>query len=149
MKKQITEIEREITEKSNRPISATMCITSTSSSLSETTTSITQTASSISQSTFKLGSVVPTVNLSSQNNSTCGNPIIIESGENDIDLELLDPLGEPIVLSFGGIPHHDVAFLHTVGMLILFQLLLWIDARRRLLLQPRLPIEKAVHSKSN
>jgi len=99
MKKQITEIEREITEKSNRPITMTAvndnnsCASALSPSETTSTVVVTAPASSVSPSTFKPGSVVPSVNLSSQINSTCPNPIIIESRPTDIDLELLDPLG--------------------------------------------------------
>lgn len=151
MKKQITEIEREITEKSNRPISATAINPPTTSSSSSDVTmsaAVTASESSVSQSTFKPGSVVPSVNLSSQNNSNCSNPIIIESKTNDIDLELLDPLGSYLTSEF----YFPDFFLQREGVILVyfaFQLPFWIDVHRRLLLQLRLRIEKTVHFNSN
>lgn len=88
MKKQITEIEREIIEKSNRTTSATIA-----GSTSETTTSssITQTM----QSVYRPGSVIPaiTVSLSSQVNTVSEKPAVVEPQTDDIDLDSLDPLG--------------------------------------------------------
>lgn len=86
MKKQITEIEREIIEKSNR---------STSTMVTSTTTPAVPT-SSTSQPTYKPGSVVPavTVSLPSQHNAATDKQIVVEPRTEDIDLESLDPLGD-------------------------------------------------------
>lgn len=86
MKKQITEIEREIIEKSNRTLSTTI---TTSSSPAVSAASLT------SQSNYKSVINVPLTTLSNQHSSSVNaEKQNVDPRTADIDLESLDPLGK-------------------------------------------------------
>ncbi len=86
MKKQITEIEREIIEKSNR---CTPAATTTTTSSAATVTTV----SAASQANYKPSSNSTSAISGNQHNATAEKQTV-NSRNADIDLESLDPLGE-------------------------------------------------------